>query len=170
MVQLDSNEFTWLEASKPVLHDAEAGAGADLIRRRYVTVQAKRRLHQALFRARVLHAYGRRCAVCLLPHEALLHAAHIRPDSDELSEPTVRNGLALCLLHHGAFDANLMGIHPDGHIELSSRLGDTSVLPMSQHAFHAFAGRRIHTPVRREHRPSPQFLEERYRRFLGLAR
>lgn len=167
VVKLNPGDLSWMAASGPVLQDAESGV--DFIRRQYVTVQAKKRLHQAVFRERVLHAYECRCAVCLLPHAPLLHAAHIRPDSDELSEATVQNGLALCLLHHGAFDSDLMGIHPDGHIELSPTLRETQSLPMLEHAFQAFAGRRIHVPVRREHWPSPQFLEERYRRFRQQA-
>nr|WP_224243330.1 HNH endonuclease [Hyalangium gracile] len=167
VVKLGTDDLSWMAASGPALHDAEAGA--DFIRRQYVTVQTKKRLHQALFRARVLHAYERRCAVCLLPHEPLLHAAHIRPDSDELGEATVQNGLALCLLHHGAFDADLMGIQPDGHIELSPTLREARGTPMNECAFQAFAGKRIYIPNRQEHQPSAQFLEERYHRFLQQA-
>jgi putative restriction endonuclease len=162
VVKLDEDELSWLEGSQL----AVAEGGPESIRRQYVTVQAKKRLHQALFRAMVLPAYGRRCAVCLLPHEPLLHAAHILPDSDELGEASVHNGLALCLLHHGAFDADLMGIHPEGRIELSSVLRETRDVPMSECAFHAFAGSSIHKPARREFWPSPQFLEKRYHRFL----
>ena len=38
------------------------------------------RLHQPVFRARVLRAYGERCAICRLHKAQLLDAAHIIPD------------------------------------------------------------------------------------------
>jgi putative restriction endonuclease len=164
VVRVSPNDFAWLERSGPALYDAEA-----TLVRQYVTVQAKRRLHQALFRVRVLRAYENRCAVCLLPHEPLLHAAHIRPDSDEQGEPTVQNGLALCLLHHGAFDADLLGIRPDGHIELSPSLRTPRQPPMVACAFNAFAGKAIYKPSLQANWPSAQFLEERYRRFIQQA-
>ena len=94
-------------------------------RRRYATVQVQRRLHQTQFRQEVLRAYQCRCAVCHLPRPELLDAAHIVPDRDETGVPEVPNGLALCKLHHGVFDTDLMGIRPDGIIELSQRLRDT---------------------------------------------
>jgi putative restriction endonuclease len=159
------DDLAWVETSGRALHDAKA----DLIRRQYVTVQAKKRLHQALFRICVLRAYENRCAVCLLPHEPLLHAAHIRPDSDEQGEPTVQNGLALCLLHHGAFDADLLGIRPDGHIELSPSLKTPRQPPLVACAFNAFAGKAIYKPSLQANWPSAQFLEERYRRFIQQA-
>jgi putative restriction endonuclease len=160
-----ADDPAWVETSLPALHDGKA----DLIRRQYVTVQAKKRLHQALFRVEVLRAYETRCAVCHLPHEPLLHAAHIRPDSDELGEATVRNGLALCLLHHGAFDADLLGIRPDGQVELSPAMSELRQPSIIQCAFRAFEGRSILKPPRRDDWPSEEFLEERYQRFREQA-
>src|SRR5690606_32654386 len=69
-------------------------------RRAYITAQVRVRLHQRRFRERVLAAYRRQCAFCRLRHEELLDAAHIVPDADPGGEPVVRNGLALCTLHH----------------------------------------------------------------------
>lgn len=40
-------------------------------------------------------------------------AAHIIPDREEGGEPPVTNGLALCKLHHTAFDAFFLSIRPD---------------------------------------------------------
>lgn len=73
-------------------------------RRVYVTRMARQRLHQAAFRHRVLQAYRSHCAVCSLRHAELLDAAHILPDTHPLGEPVTSNGLALCKLHHTAFD------------------------------------------------------------------
>ena len=48
------------------------------LRRRYITVEVQRRLHQVTFRARVLHAYRNSCAICQLRHPG---AARSRPYS-----------------------------------------------------------------------------------------
>ena len=45
-------------------------------------------------------------------HAELLDAAHIVPDADE-GEPVIPNGLALCKLHHAAFDRYFLGVRPD---------------------------------------------------------
>ena len=46
-------------------------------------------------------------------HQELLDAAHITPDSDAEGEPVVSNGVALCKLHHAAFDRFFFAIRPD---------------------------------------------------------
>ena len=70
--------------------------------------QVKQRLHQGLFRARVLRAYGGRCALTGLPEARLVDAAHIIPDGDKaLGQPDIRNGICMSKIHHAAFDANL---------------------------------------------------------------
>jgi putative restriction endonuclease len=157
-----ADEAQSVEPPGTVLHDATV----DRIRRGYITVQAKKRIHQETFRLHVLNAYEHRCAICRLPRSELLQASHILPDRDERGVPEVPNGLALCHLHHGAFDADLLGIRPDGHIELSPELRETHDGPTLEHALKAFDGRPLHKPTRREQWPREQFLEERYTRFL----
>jgi putative restriction endonuclease len=73
-------------------------------RRSYVTRTVVQRVHQTEFRERVLRAYRQSCAICRLRHRQLLDAAHIIPDKDPRGLPLVSNGLALCKLHHAAFD------------------------------------------------------------------
>jgi putative restriction endonuclease len=143
-----------------------ADAKAIDIRRQYVTTQAKRRLHQARFRLEVLRAYGERCAVCQLPSALLLEAAHIVPDKEEAGVASVSNGLALCRLHHGLFDADLMGIRPDGVIELHPSLLGKEGGPTLAHAIQPFHLQGIHFPQRPENQPAPRFLKVRYLRFL----
>ena len=87
-------------------------------RRAYVTVVTQRRLHQQTFRQRVLRAYQERCAICRLRHRELLEAAHVLPDGDPRGEPIVSNGVALCKLHHAAFDRYILGIRPDLVVDL----------------------------------------------------
>jgi putative restriction endonuclease len=72
------------------------------LERRYRDQLVKQRVHQPLFRAMVIDAYQRRCAVCSLNHVELLDAAHITPDSDPGGPPATRNGLSLCKIHHAA--------------------------------------------------------------------
>ena len=68
-------------------------------RRAYITSTVLRRLHQRSFRERVLDAYRSQCSLCKLKHLELLDAAHIIPDSEPDSKPTVPNGISLCKLH-----------------------------------------------------------------------
>src|SRR4029077_9562172 len=88
------------------------------IRRRYVTRMVQQRMHQQEFRERVLDAYQRHCAICRLKRDQLLEAAHIVGDREERGLPVVSNGIAFCSLHHAAFDAHLMAVKPDYHIEI----------------------------------------------------
>jgi hypothetical protein len=81
----------------------------------------KQRLHQVSFRERVLAAYRRTCSLCQLRHEELLDAAHIIPDGQPRGDPIIPNSLALCKLHHAAFDSNIIGIRPDLVIEVRKK-------------------------------------------------
>jgi len=139
--------------------------GDPVLRRQYVTVSAKRRLHQSAFRERVLAAYDTRCALCRLRHGALLDAAHIIPDGEPDGEPLVRNGLSLCKIHHAAFDLNFLGIRPDLKIEVRSELLTEVDGPMLQHGLKAMHGEKISVPRRREDRPAVELLERRFDRF-----
>jgi putative restriction endonuclease len=66
----------------------------------------------------VLAAYREHCAICRLRHKELLEAAHIVADRDPEGEPHVSNGLALCKLHHAAFDRHIIGVRPDYVVEV----------------------------------------------------
>ena len=85
--------------------------------RRYAEALVRVRLHQRVFRDRVLLAYESQCALCRLRHPVLLDAAHIKEDS-EGGEPIVPNGMAMCAIHHRAFDANVLGVRPDYKVEI----------------------------------------------------
>lgn len=77
--------------------------------RRYDLVETMRAYRDAKFRPAVLRAYSYRCSVCQCALK-LVDAAHIIPVADPQSTDDVTNGLALCRLHHGAFDNGLMGV------------------------------------------------------------
>jgi len=147
-----------------------AADSVEPLRRRYITVATRQRLHQRTFRARVLQAYLERCALCRLHHEQLLDAAHIVPDTDPRGEPVVANGVALCKLHHAAFDQHFLGIRPDYVIQVSRAILDEHDGPMLVHGLQGFHGQRLRLmPRNPEQRPRPDLLEQRYRAFLTAA-
>ena len=134
-------------------------------RRQYVTAVVRQRLHQRGFRERVLRAYQQCCTICRLRHDELLEAAHILPDGHPLGEPVIPNGLALCKLHHAAFDAYIIGVTPD--LEVTVRLDVLQEIdgPMLQYGLQGFQGRRIHVPRADHLKPNRDFLAERYALF-----
>ncbi len=132
--------------------------------RRYYLRTVKQRAGQASFRIQVLTAYRQRCAVCTLHHPELLDAAHIIPDSQG-GRPVVSNGLAMCKIHHAAFDHNLMGIRPDSVVEVRADILTEHDGPMLRHGIQELHGRRLLTPRRDQWRPSVDALEQRYEAF-----
>ena len=75
--------------------------------RRHAVVAARRALREIGFRNRVLVAYGHGCAMCGVQLR-LLDAAHILPAVHPDSTDGTDNGVALCALHHRAFDRTLV--------------------------------------------------------------
>jgi putative restriction endonuclease len=139
------------------------------VERRYVMRAVRQRLHQHQFRRMVLRAYRDRCTVCRLHETRLLQAAHIVPDRDVRGLAEVPNGLSLCSIHHGAFDANLLGIRPDLSVQLSRRLLEDDDGPMLEQGLKAFHGARITLPRRPADHPDRDYLEERYATFRAAA-
>ncbi len=133
--------------------------------RRYATRAAIVRLHQQGFRMRVLRAYRERCAICRLRHQELLDAAHILPDGHPRGRPVVPNGLALCTLHHAAFDRNVLGISPDLTVDVRFDVLQEEDGPMLQHGLQGFHGAVLTVPRAEPLRPNRDFLAERYELF-----
>ena len=143
---------------------------AEEARRSYITATVRQRVHQRAFRERVLNAYREQCALCRLRHEELLDAAHIIPDTEPEGEPVVSNGIALCKLHHAAFDRQFLAVRPDYVIEIRPDILVESDGPMLLHGLKEMHQRTLILPVAKEHLPNPKFLEKRYQRFLAAAR
>jgi putative restriction endonuclease len=158
-----------LEAALPTADTTSAGlvSGRDV--RAYATREARVRLHQQRFRVTVLHAYRQRCAVCALREAALLQAAHIIEDRDPRGAATTANGIALCAIHHLAYDRNLMGIDPRGGVHISRRLLEETDGPMLQTGLQGFHGAAILQPRRSADRPDPERLEIRFQQFQAAA-
>jgi len=138
--------------------------------RAYATTQALQRLHQGRFRERVLDAYRERCAFCSLRRRELLDAAHIIPDSEPGGVAEVRNGIALCRLHHATFDRHVVGVRPRDHVITVRRdVMDEEDGPTLRYAIQGLDGKPMALPRRAGDRPEQGFLETRYRRFLAVA-
>ncbi len=128
--------------------------------RRYDLVETMRAYRDAAFRPAVLQAYSYKCAVCGCDLK-LVDAAHIVPVSHPTSTDDVTNGLALCRLHHGAFDNALLGIQSDFKLVINPErceklheIAMDSWLPTFRNAL----PERIRVPMSIEARPSPEKL------------
>jgi putative restriction endonuclease len=165
----DARQIPGLLAAATGPGQAARGVSEQDARRRYVTALVQRRLHQQAFRQRVLQAYRERCAVCLLRHRELLEAAHILPDRHPRGEPVVANGLALCALHHAAFDRHFLGVRPDLVVDLRPDVLREADGPMLRYGLQGFQGTRLHVPRAEPLRPNRDYLAERYELFRGAA-
>jgi putative restriction endonuclease len=149
------------------MDEPEAVPIDDPIERRYAVRATKVRLHQGLFRGRVLAAYRDSCTVCRLKELRLLDAAHIAGDAEPTGEPRVSNGLSLCSIHHRAFDQDLVGISPDYEVHVSRRLLDDEDGPMLE-LLKTFHGSPIVLPRQTGLRPDREMLARRFERFLAV--
>jgi putative restriction endonuclease len=111
------------------------------------------------FRAAVLEAYSRACAVCgfdghLTSGPFGLDAAHVKwrvaGGPDEVS-----NGIAMCVLHHRAFDRGAFTIRTDLRLSVSADLtGGDSIRAL----FLDLHGVPMRAPHAQKHHPQPEFL------------
>jgi len=156
-----------LDASQQALVvDGTIRAGT--IERRYNERLVRERVHQPYFREVVLGAYQTRCAICRLPVRSLLDAAHIKPDA-EGGAAHASNGLALCKIHHGAFDSFVLGIDPDYVVHVGRETLDTFDGPTLQHALKEMHGQSLgQVPSRRADRPNRDLLAEKFERFQSV--
>ena len=135
--------------------------------RRYATRAAKVRLHQAVFRERVLSAYINKCTICRIKHRVLLDAAHITPDAALHGTPDVTNGLSLCKIHHAAYDAQLLSVSPDYRVLINEALLTEIDGPMLRHGLVERHNELIALPRRAELWPDRDRLAERHTVFLN---
>ncbi len=140
-----------------------------LDQRSYAERIIRQRLHQPEFRAKVLGAYGLRCAVCDLKKPPLLDAAHITPDSNDHGLPVVSNGLSLCKIHHAAYDERIMGISPDYVVHINSGVLAETDGPMLKHGLQAMNKKTLYVPKRRSDQPDRDRLAERFDQFRSAS-
>lgn len=141
-----------------------AGAAPTADAREYAERLTRLRLHQPVFRARVLSAYERACSICRLRHVDLLDAAHILSDA-EGGQPVVPNGLALCKIHHAAYDRQIIGIRSDYVVEVREDVLLEVDGPMLRHGIQDLHGWSLELPKRIMDRPNRDLLAQRHASF-----
>jgi putative restriction endonuclease len=129
-----------LDAGLPVQDMQPGGLVSPPDLRAYATREARYRLHQQRFKLDVMRAYRHRCAICTLRERELVQAAHIVPDTETEGVAAVVNGIALCAIHHLAFDRNLLGIDPEGVVHIADRLLREIDGPMLRTGLQGFHG------------------------------
>ena len=82
--------------------------------------------------------------------------AHIVPDTEQLGIPTTPNGLALCKIHHAAYDQNMLGVSPDYRVVINREVLAEVDGPM-------FAGERSVRPGSLGHRAALEQVRGRGR-------
>lgn len=137
--------------------------------RRYAERIVRQRLHQPEFRAKVLTAYAERCAVCVLKKIPLLDAAHITADAHEGGKPVVTNGLALCKIHHAAYDENILGISPDYEVHINADVLHEKDGPMLDYGLQRMHKRSLWLPSRSRDKPDRDRLSARFDAFKSAS-
>ncbi len=130
-------------AHKPFQLVHEKGSG-------YKSRRVRDRAGQAVFRQKVLDAYGHRCCVTGETSLVVLDAAHIQPYVNSDSNH-IQNGLALRTDVHKLFDAGLLTIGDDYRVVVSARLKSTD--------YASYHGQEVLVPKETSHRPSKEALE-----------
>jgi putative restriction endonuclease len=89
-------------------------------KRRFAVVATKKALRANDFARRVLSAYDHRCAMCETQLR-LIDGAHILPVEHDGNDQT-RNGIALCALHHRAYDRSLVTFDPSFKVHVNGAM------------------------------------------------
>jgi putative restriction endonuclease len=122
------------------------------------TVAIRRRAGD--FHDRVLSAYEHHCAVCDLQLD-LLEAAHIIPVGSPGSNDNTSNGMALCVLHHKAYDRGLVGVDEKYQVLLNDEVITRLRRDGKVHGLDEFRKAlrpEIRLPVSIVNRPRPEYL------------
>lgn len=137
-----------------VHNDILQAVGLDL-----ATETVTRRKRDPNFRHQVLRAYERKCAVC--GYDARLgdtlfglEAAHIKWHQYQ-GPDVVPNGLALCSLHHKAFDLGAITLTQDHHILVSQ---DVVGHDTTEATIISFSHARMRRPQSSADKPAGQFI------------
>ena len=129
----------------------------------------RRRARDSRFSKEVLAAYRHRCAICgfavqVAGAPAALEGAHIMWHCAE-GPDEVRNGLALCALHHGLFDAGAFTLDEKRRITVAAPVSGEGV----QDWLGCFHLREALLPASDDERPAEQFLTWHRREVFASA-
>ncbi|MCM7590647.1 HNH endonuclease [Enterobacter chuandaensis] len=122
-------------------------------------IQQIRKVRDPLFRQQVLRAYNYECAICgfNMRHDNAsvgLEAAHIK--WKQFGGPCeIPNGLALCAIHHKAFDKGSIGLDDSMRVLVSEAVNGNGIVGR---LFWDFAGKQIALPMIKENYPCECFI------------
>ncbi|WP_299301522.1 HNH endonuclease [uncultured Brachybacterium sp.] len=147
---------------------AAVGAESSELVKSYREGTVRQRIHQPVFRQRVIRAYETQCAICGMPRAELLDAAHIVADKEPDGIASVPNGLALCKIHHSAYDHDLLGVSPEYRVVLRDDILEASDGPVYEHGLKDAHGQSLRfLPRRRSLLPDAALLAQRFDNFLA---
>ena len=122
------------------------------------------RVSKARFRIDVLEAYRETCTFSGVSQPQLVDAVPIvsgaNGDTVDMTE-----GLCMSHLHRAAFDANLLGVDPDGRIHVAEQLDTGTARDPFARNLMALAGNRIEVPRTPEFQPNQDLLAVRFKQF-----
>lgn len=123
-------------------------------------IQKIRRERDPLFRQQILRAYNYECAICgfNMRHDntsVALEAAHIKWKQHG-GPCEIPNGLALCAIHHKAFDKGSIGLDESMRVQISPAVNGGGIVGKP---FWDFDGKLIGLPQGKENYPRGSFIE-----------
>ncbi len=130
--------------------------------RKFALLSTKRALRALDFSRRVLSAYEHRCAICGVQLR-LIDGAHILPAAHPESTDGTANGVALCALHHRAYDRGLITFDEKFRVHINEPAVESLI---NDHHADGLKGFRkalrpiILTPADKKDRPNPAFVEK----------
>ncbi|HEM6700146.1 TPA: HNH endonuclease [Citrobacter amalonaticus] len=123
-------------------------------------LQLLRKQRDPLFRQQVLRAYNYECAICgyNMRHDntsVALEAAHIK--WKQYGGPCeIPNGLALCAIHHKAFDKGSIGLDESMLVQVSEAVNGSGIVGR---LFWDFQGKIISLPQVKAYYPQDEFVD-----------
>lgn len=123
-------------------------------------LQLLRKQRDPLFRQQVLRAYNYECAICgyNMRHDntsVALEAAHIK--WKQYGGPCeIPNGLALCAIHHKAFDKGSIGLDESMRVQVSEAVNGSGIVGR---LFWDFQGKIISLPQVKAYCPQDEFVD-----------
>src|SRR5690606_24238262 len=166
MTQLHSfgtspEEFSVLEeGSNPDIELNMARIEQVAEQRQSVVVQLNKKVRDTGFKARVLNAYGHRCAFSGMQLK-LIDAAHILPVNINGSTDDTSNGIALSALYHRAFDRGIVTLDEGYHTIINNHKIDKFRVEGLDGGLDEFLGMLrpiIHVPPAVNDRPHVNFI------------
>ena len=158
VVQKLLNDYFPPSLREDVLRDV--GLEDSVVQSESVFTKSRPRKGSANFRNAVLLAYESRCAVCefdvQVDKEPIgVEAAHVRWHSAR-GPACVRNGIALCLLHHKFFDSGLFTLSSD----LTVLVGGLAEGDDVEDSLNQYGGTPLQViPDSQDQRPAPRYLK-----------